>query len=387
LREYCDEITFLRLVHDLGPSGTAKFLGRPERGVYFRIKGLKARNGGELPPRPPEIELPDFPSEDISAEDIIALQTKRYEARKSSHDAHTWFPVTVNDDKPIGILWFGDPHLDDNGCNWPALKRHTDICRTTPGLYGVNIGDTTNCWGGRLIRKYADQDTSAKTARRLAEWFLLNSGVSWLIWLYGNHEHMGDGSHVLGEMAKRYGTTAIVMHDWEARFVVKFPNGENFKIFAAHDFPGNSMWNPLHGHVKAARFANGIDLCVAGHKHNWGISQWELAEQATAPLMVRCRGYKHMDDFARRIGANEQEEGQAVLTIFNPNASCRAGRIQAFVDVDAGADYLTFLRRQNDTSSSIRYPQGTTKDTSRRTRHQSSSRKPSGRKGLARVVR
>ncbi len=295
----------------------------------------------------PELDLPHFPDEDLPIEEILDLQEKRFSIRKASHDAHTWFPVKIKDNKPIGIMWFGDPHIDDNGCDLPSLRRHAHLCASTPGLYGANIGDTTNCWGGRLIRKYADQDTSVKTARRLAEWFLLKSGVRWLIWLYGNHEHMGDGSHVLGEMAKRYGTQKIVMHDWEARFSLQFPNGTETRIQAAHDFPGHSMWNPLHGHVKAGRFGNSIDLLVAGHKHNWGVSQWELAEQSSAPLMVRVRGYKFLDDYARKIGALDQEEGQSILTIFNPAATSRAGRILPFVDVETGVDVLKFMRAEN----------------------------------------
>ena len=322
-------------------------------GRYLKRAGIEADGNlgwvstrdANMPPEPEAIAFPSFPDEDAPIEDIIGLMEKRFTTRKASHDAHTWFPVKVKDPKPIGLLWFGDPHLDDNGCNWPALRQHTTICATTPGLYGVNIGDTTNCWGGRLIRKYADQDTSVKTARRLAEWFLLKSGVNWLIWLYGNHEHMGDGAHVLAEMAKRFGTRKIVMHDWEARFVLQFPNGTESRVFAAHDHPGNSMWKPLHGNVKAARFGSNIDLVVNGHKHNWGVSQWELAEQSSIPLMIRTRGYKHLDDFARKLGHADQEEGQAILTIFNPEAKTRAGRIQAFVDVEAGADYLKFLRR------------------------------------------
>jgi len=292
----------------------------------------------------PDISLPVFPDEDIPVERIIDLQAERFEKRKASHDAHTWFPVSVNDDKPIGIVWFGDPHLDDNGCHWPALKRHVELFKETEGLYGVNIGDTTNCWGGRLIRKYADQDTSAKTARRLAEWFLLHSGIRWIVWLYGNHEHMGDGAYILSEMAKRLGTQKIVMHDWEARFVLQFPKGESFKIFAAHDFPGNSMWNPLHGPVRSARFGGSMDLLVCGHRHNWGISQWELAEQDSIPLMIRVRGYKYLDDYARRLGKTEQEEGQSILTIFNPQSKTKAGRLQAFVDLEFGCDVLRFLR-------------------------------------------
>lgn len=306
-----------------------------ERGM---LAGRSAPSGG--------LELPDFPVDDIPIEDVIEQMSARFETRRRSYDAHTWFPVKMADSKPIGLLFAGDPHLDDGGANWPLIKEHAKICRETEGIYGVNIGDSTNCWGGRLIKKYADQDTSLKTARRLVEWFLLDSGIRWLIWLYGNHEQMGDGSALLAQMAKRYKTQAVVMHDWEARFSLNFPGGTSIRIFTAHDLPGNSIWNPLHGPVKAAMLGKDIDLLVCGHKHNWAMSQWELAEQGTAPLMIRTRGYKHFDDFAKRIGKIEQDEGASILTVINPKSQSRAGRLLSFVDIAAGADYLTWLRKR-----------------------------------------
>lgn len=320
-------------------------------GRYLKVAGVDADGNigwfGRLKEQKEEIALPQFPDEDAPVEKLIDLQCERYATRKASHDAHTWFPVTVKENRPIGILWFGDPHVDDNGCNWPLIRKHTKFCKDTDGLYGANIGDTTNNWSGRLIRLYAEQDASVKTARRFAKWFMLDSGVKWLIWLIGNHDAWGDGAEVLSQMAKQHGTQKIICHDWEARFCVQFPNGQAMRVFAAHNHPGNSMWNPLHGQVKAVRFGTGIDLIVAGDKHNWAISQWELAEQSTAPLMLRVRGYKHMDDYARRLGISEQEEGQAILTIFNPLSANRAGRITPFIDLDTGVDYLKFLRRKH----------------------------------------
>lgn len=320
----------------------AKALGIERSTLARQLRIADAR----LKDAPPEIELPDFPDEDVPIEDIIGHMAKRFKKRQASYDAHTWFPVNVRDNLPIGLLAVGDPHLDDNGANWPLIQEHARICAETDGMYAVNIGDSTNCWGGRLIRKYADQDTSLSTARRLVEWFMLDSGVRWLVWLYANHEHMGDGSAILGQMSKRYGTAKVVMHDWEARFVLRFPNGVDVRIFAAHDFPGNSMWNPLHGQVKAARFGSNIDVLIAGHKHNWAISQWELADQDVTPLMIRVRGYKYMDDYARRIGVIEQREGASVLLVVDPNAKTRGGRTLAFQDVEQGADYLTYLREK-----------------------------------------
>lgn len=301
-------------------------------------------------PTPPDdkksVEFPDFGDEDEPIADIIDRMTRNFERAKKASDAKQWFPINLPDNKPIGVLFVGDPHVDDNGCNWPRLRRHAEISRATPGLYAVNIGDSSNCWGGRLIKKYADQDTSVHTARRLVEWLLLDSGFRWIAWLMGNHEHMGDGAPILHQMNKRHGTQRIPMLDWEARFILRFPNGEEFRVNTAHDFPGNSMWNPVHGPVKAAMFGDRIDVIACGHKHNWARSQWELAEQGTAPLMIRARGYKHIDAYAKRIGKLDQEDGQSILVVFDPDAPTKAGRVIDFIDIERGAQYLNMLRNQ-----------------------------------------
>jgi hypothetical protein len=289
------------------------------------------------------VELPDFGDEDEPIEEVIERAVRSFERSKRSHDARKWFEIKIKDNKPIGVIFVGDPHVDDNGCNWPVLKHHAELAKTS-GVYAVNIGDSANYWGGRLIRKYADQDTSARTARRLVEWLLLHSGFRWIVWLMGNHEHMSDAAPLLLELNKRFGTQRVPMLDWEARFVLQFPNGQEFRINAAHNHAGHSMWNPLHGQVKAAKFGDRIDIVVSGHLHNWGVSQWENPEQGHSPLMIRVRGYKHMDDYARRIGKAEQEEGQSVMVIFDPNASTRSGMTQAFVDLDKGVNYLRQLR-------------------------------------------
>jgi hypothetical protein len=298
---------------------------------------------------PTTLEMPAFVldgDEDEPIEGLIDRMARQFERAKKANDARRWFPIGVSDNKPIGILFVGDPHVDDNGCNWPALREHISIARSTPGLYAVNIGDTGNDWGGRLVKKYADQDTSVKTAGKLVRWLLLESGVSWLAWLHGNHQHMGGTVALHEEMNRKHGTRSVPMLDWEARFVLKFKNGEEFKINTAHDFAGNSMWNPVHGAVKAAKFGNDIDVLVCGHKHNWAISQWEQPEQGNSPLMIRVRGYKHLDEYARRIGKYEQEDGQSILVVLDPTATTKSARCQAFVDVKKGAEYLTWLRSQ-----------------------------------------
>jgi hypothetical protein len=315
-------------------AAAARALGIPGTTLKSRLKAIK--------PRPPsDIILPDFPDEDIPVEDIIGQMARRFEKRKASYDAHTWFPVKVKDKKPIGILWFGDPHVDDNGCNWPVLQRHVQLCRETDGLYGANIGDTTNNWAGRLVKLYANQDTSVKTARRLAKWLMLDSGVRWIIWLLGNHDTWGDGAEILAQMGKSFGTQKVVMHDWEARFCLSFPNGWEPRVFAAHDFAGNSIWNPLHGPMREGQKGAEADLYICGHKHNYAVFEFENASRGVVQHFARTRGYKFFDDYARRLGIAEQSGGCSILTIFNPERQS----IKVFSDVEDGVEFLKAKRQ------------------------------------------
>lgn len=306
------------------------------------------RLGTPPKPQPAPFEaytLPEFADADEPIDNVIDHLTGNFERRKTSYKSRTWFPIKFRTNQPIGLLFVGDVHIDDNGCDWTTLRQHAKICRETDGLYAVNIGDSANFWGGRLIKKYADQDTSLHTARRLVEWLLLDSGFRWLVWLMGNHEPMGDGAPLIREMNKRHGTQKVPMFDWEARFTLGFPNGESFKVNTAHDFPGSSKYNPLHGPIVAAEKALDCDVFACGHKHNWGISHWEYAEKGTTPLLIRSRGYKFMDDYARRIGKYDQQCGHSILVVFDPASPTLAGRTTAFADVERGAQYLRAIRK------------------------------------------
>ena len=120
---------------------------------------------------------PDLPDDDVPIEDVIALQLRRFEKALEHQKAKRWRQFDVPINGPYALMFFGDPHVDDNGCHWPLLKKHCELARDTEGLYAINIGDTTNNWVGRLAKLWANQDTSSRTARKMAKWLLHDSGV------------------------------------------------------------------------------------------------------------------------------------------------------------------------------------------------------------------
>lgn len=290
-----------------------------------------------------KIQAPSMPADDVDTKVLIKNMVERYKTRAKHHEAKKWMPFKVNENLPIGINWFGDPHLDDNGCNWDLLARDCEIVAKTAGMYGANIGDTHNNWVGRLTRLYADQDTSKDTSYKLVEWFFKDSEINWLIMLLGNHDTFtDDGARYLRKLCENI----CPMEEWRAQFKLVFPNGREVLVDAAHDHKGHSMWNGLHGQQKAAVMGGRAHLYIAGHRHFWALAQNECQESQRVYWLARAKGYKNMDQYAINNGYGEQHNGSSIVTVINPLAKNESGLIKCFADVQEGADYLTFLRKQ-----------------------------------------
>jgi|TARA_Y100000296_G_scaffold20276_1_gene24072 hypothetical protein len=300
-----------------------------------KVQRLLRVEGAEPPITPPEL-----PDDDIPVEDIVGLMKTRFEKRYEHHKAKKWMPFKVMMDGPIGICWLGDPHVDDDGCNWPKLDEDLDSIVGTEGMFGASIGDATNNWVGRLLAQYARQETSKTTAGKLTKYLMEKVGRDWLIWLIGNHDEWNDGAHYLREM----GSHIVVMEDWQAQITLKFPNGRDARIWAAHDFPGHSQWNTMHAAQKAAHMKDWAHLYICGHKHNWALHQEESASKEFIYWLARARGYKFIDDYGGKLGHASQQEGASIVSVFDPDAENMASFLHCYADVQEAAEFLTWKR-------------------------------------------
>lgn len=319
----------------------AKSLGISRANLYRR---LSHSNNAE-DPTTTDIEYPDLPSSELSAEGLIQQACDRFNAHKAAKDARKWMEIKINTDKPIGVCFMGDPHVDNNGCNWPLLKRDIDLLRSTPGMYGVNIGDTTDNWIGRLVRLYQDAEMSKKQAWKLAKYLLKDADIKWLCILLGNHDAWGDGPFLI----KANAPTMVPVEDWQSRFVIVFPNGKRVKIHASHDFPGSSIWNKMHGPQKAAMLMEEAHIYACGHKHEWGINEGENSARGFNYYLIRSRGYKYIDTYSDQLGHFPPQHGASVTAIIDPN-SAGTGYIRCFPDLEEAANYLKYRRSLHDSS-------------------------------------
>lgn len=290
-------------------------------------------------PKDDKIEFPTFADDDISAEEILDHMEKRFQQRVKHAESLHWFEIGVKSDEPVGLAVVGDPHMGSNGCNVTLLRRDVDLMKNTPGVGAVNIGDTADNWGGRLVQLYAENDVSRQTERRISRWFLQDSGIPWWLWLKGNHDSMdGEFSTYLTAI----NASVVPMLDWEAKFVLKFPS-RDVRCSFAHNHKGTSIYNPLHGQKREALWGEDADLYVAGHHHTAAQAVEEL-QDGRLVTMARVRGYKWLDDHATIHGFRNNEHGATQLFVINPKAESPTDLITGFMDLKRGCDYLTYLR-------------------------------------------
>lgn len=295
-------------------------------------------------------KYPALPSADEPVDELRARLRTNFERRHARRQAELWLPLTLPEALPFGVVWFGDPHLGDDDCNLPLLEEHVRICQRA-GIYGAAVGDYSNNWVGRLMRKYGDQTTGKSSERELIKWFARDCGVDWRLWLIGNHDMWNEGEAILGLIVDQ----AHYVASWEAKVIFRTSLDE-WKVHAAHSFPGQSMWNSNHGGLRKAKMNSPAELFVEGHTHNFGLQSFEKPGDGRVAHCVQTRGYKWHDEYAVVKGFEQAQSGASVMTIFNPFAKTAAGRIQTFADVEMGADFLTFLRQEKTVRASVKTP-------------------------------
>lgn len=273
----------------------------------------------------------------LTVEELVEDRKRRFMRKRAYEEARTQIPVRITVPGPVGIIHFGDPHVDDDGTDIAALERHTGLVRDTEGLFAANVGDTTNNWVGRLARLYGEQSTSAAEAWALAEWFVRR--CDWLYMIGGNHDAWSGAGDPLKWIAGQ-----SVYEASQVRLALQFPNKRICTINARHDFAGNSQWNPTHGVMKAAQLGMRDDILVCGHKHVSGYQPLKIPGEDRIAHCIQVASYKVFDRYAKERGFRDQHISPAVLTVIDPSATSAAGFVTVFHEVDEGVEYLKWKR-------------------------------------------
>ena len=278
--------------------------------------------------------------EHLPIEEIIEHRKKQYSQKLKAKKSKKLINIKIKMHGPIGILHFGDPHVDDDGTDLAEIYSLCNLVNNTDGLFGGNLGDIQNNWIGRLQALYGQQSTSAKESWRLTEHFV--NQVEWLYLVAGNHDvWSGDGDPLEFIMRDHKG----LYERWGARMNLIFPNGKEITINARHTWKGNSMWNTAHGVAKAAQMGWKDHILTCGHTH---VSGYQVIKDTASGLIshaLQVASFKIMDNYADKLGLDDKNIFNCPVTIIDPRYENDDNRlITTIFNPEVASEYLKYLR-------------------------------------------
>lgn len=310
-------------------------------GIPYRTAQTRLRRAREENVTPSGFAADPLPDDDPPVEALIERRQAEFARRKARKDAAKLRRVRVKVAGPFGICHWGDPHVDDPGCDIDDIKRHISVINATEGLMAANVGDMSNNWVGRLQRLYAQQETTKKQAWKLVEWMV--GAVPWLYLIAGNHDCWSGDDDPIRWMRQTAEGSGYTAHG--ARLELNLPNGRRVRINARHDFRGNSQYNTVHGPAKAAKFGMRDHILTCGHLHISGYMPIKCPATGLISHCMRVAGFKVYDSYADELGAPDHRFGSSMTTIINPDRDeDDADMVHVYHDVEEAAEYLTWLR-------------------------------------------
>lgn len=286
----------------------------------------------------------------LSIEELIESRVaaaRRKKRKDLRHSRRLTLPA-----EPVGFFVMGDPHLDNEGCDWDVLNEHLHIVENVEGLLGVNVGDITDNWIGRLGHLYSKSSVTASDGWRLSEYLL--DLIQWVAIVGGNHDSWASAAGIdpWDYLSKKHGVQCYAPDELRLTLSWKdYPELEPVVWVLRHDFRGRSWFNDAHGPNKEAMLDGHAHILTAGHIHSWAQLSTEQ-RHARVTHAIRVRGYKRGDDYARRHGYHEQQHGESCIITIDP-FDVTAGRIKVHWSLETGVQYLQFLREMRNEGRAV----------------------------------
>lgn len=286
--------------------------------------------------------IPRLPEETPPVEELIAHRKKANARAIAAYKARELIRIPVKLPGPIVLAIIGDPHVDDNGCDWVRLDSDLALIDNTPGMFACHAGDITNNFGGRLMHLWSQQSTDAAEAIKLAEYVLTRTEP--LVVILGNHDNFP--GPLRGVVERVMHARPGVLGDAGVRVQFDFPCGFELRMHARHDFPGRSMYSTTHGMKRELREGYRDHLLIAGHLHCDEVSILPVETDGLVSTLIRVSGYKVADHYASTHRFVSKRMAPTAFVLVDPAARLPAEVCKVYWDGEECADILGYKRRR-----------------------------------------
>lgn len=281
-------------------------------------------------PEPTQTELDEF-------------ENKLIEFQRSAQKLDTRQTETslgIDDDRPIGLGFWGDWHLGHQGTDYERFLADEELILKTEGLYVAGAGDYKDnaialspkgASHESIVRPGIQDLIVLKHMRRCQEKFL------WLV--KGCHDTWSQKSEdrdFVAECARDENAQAVNL--WHGGRVTLRVGETFYTVAASHKYRYNSSLNTTNSQRRQTEVEGPADIVAQAHLHY--PDYHERFHMGQHMIFLRSGTYKRLDDWTQQQVRKEGVPG-VPMAILWPHRK----RMVGFFDFRDGIEYLEMVRK------------------------------------------
>jgi len=276
-------------------------------------------------------------AEEKDVGELLEILIRAQKKLQDFDDRQTEVTITIDDDRPIGIVFSGDWHIGGLYTDHEMMLEDFRTFRDTDGLYVVGMGDyvdnyITRSHAGGMFEQIINPDRQRDICEHLIDEYL--SGRL-LVLLKGNHDNWEikeTGEDFVKHLARKAGVPYL----WYGGEIRLNLSGAEYKIHAHHSYRYNSSLNTTNSQRNLFSSTH-ADIIALGHIHTNEIHAKSAGNMDT--VWMRTGSYKITDDYSQWIGGLRSDARSPMAVLF-PGQK----KIVPFRDYRDGIEYLAMKR-------------------------------------------
>ena len=267
-----------------------------------------------------------------------------FEALKAMNDAQmrletkqTKATITIKEEKPFGIAFWGDWHIGVKGSDCRRLDEDADTIADTDGLYVIGMGDYKDN-ASALVHQNSTQESVATTDMQgmVVQHIWHRQVGKTLAIVRGCHDDW-DKRNANVDFCQMLCDDTGAVNLWHGGVVTIKAGDQEYKIAARHKYKYESSLNTTNAQRNFMNDFGPCDVFMLAHKHFFDLQQ--TRRMGKDVIYGRSGSYKMYDEFGQKLAGYEGIYGVPVL-IFFPTVR----EIIPVRSLDVAVDMLARLR-------------------------------------------
>ena len=271
-------------------------------------------------------------TDDLDVERFVHAMLNLQETMQDLDTKQVKATVTLDEDKPIGLCFWGDWHIGGVGVDYAVFKQQLQTIAETDGLYVIGMGDYKDNYLPNIHPAAGlEQIIQPGMQDRVVLHYMSQIGSKTLALVRGCHDDWDKKQGDKDFISTCCESAGKAINFWHGGTLTVNIGSQSYKGHIRHKYKYESSINTTNAQRRMMEQFGPADFAALAHLHNPEANERYL--MGAYRWLIRSGGNKVWDEFGQKIGGYKGKPGIPML-IFDPHEHSITGHRDMYSGLD-----------------------------------------------------